>query len=90
MLKQSKTVKTLISLNLEGSLELKEKAENEYDGEDDYYGNEQAMPSDQGVVNLANFLANAINLEDLNIRRCKPKPKQEQQMTLGAATALTG
>ena len=71
---------------------MKEKAENaEDDGEDDYYGNEQAMPSDQAVVNLANFLACATNLEDLNIKRCRLESEKEQkQPTVGAATALTG
>ena len=60
------------------------------DGDDGYFGDGRSMPSDQAFVNLANFLASATNLEEFNIKRCRPKPKQEQQMTLGAATALTG
>ena len=70
---------------------MKENADDgDGDGGDDYYGDGRLMPSDQAVVNLANFLANATNLEELNIRRCRPKSEQEQQMTVGAATEITG
>ena len=46
------------------------KSEEPDDGEDlDENIDEQAMPNDQGVVNLANFIANATKLEELNIKR---------------------
>ena len=65
---------------------MKEENSNGY-YEEDYYGQEQATtPSDQGVVNLANFIANATNLEELNIKRCMPKSKKIRQPTVAAAT----
>ena len=68
---------------------MKEENSNDY-YEEDYYGQEQATtPSDQGVVNLANFIANATNLEELNIKRCMPKSKKIRQPTVAATAAIT-